>query len=81
MSLIFNRSGSRVSTRDRAMSGGSTPSNIGGSLTRVNSVTSVLKRLFSKEDRPDGGSGASGTKTPGRLANSSSAASLQNRFR
>ncbi|XP_063979651.1 bestrophin-4-like [Diachasmimorpha longicaudata] len=71
----ISRSGSRVSTRDRPFTGGSTPSNIGGSLTRVNSVTSVLKRLFSKEDRPDG----SGAKTPGRLANSSSAASLQNR--
>ncbi|XP_076760036.1 bestrophin-2 [Xylocopa sonorina] len=72
------RSASRVSQRDRTLSGGSTPSNIGGSLTRVNSVTSVLKRLFSKEDRPDGGT-SSGTKTPGRLATSSSAASLQNR--
>ncbi|XP_043528624.1 bestrophin-4 isoform X2 [Frieseomelitta varia] len=72
------RSASRVSNRDRTLSGGSTPSIIGGSLTRVNSVTSVLKRLFSKEDRPDGGTSA-GTKTPGRLASSSSAASLQNR--
>lgn len=59
------------------MSGGSTASNIGGSLTRVNSVTSVLKRLFSKEDRTDGGSGS---KTPGRIPNSCSAASLQNRY-
>ncbi|XP_034196708.1 bestrophin-2 isoform X1 [Osmia lignaria lignaria] len=73
------RSASRVSTRDRTLSGGSTPSNLGGSLTRVNSVTSVLKRLFSKEDRPDGGV-SSGIKTPGRLANSSSSASLQNRL-
>ncbi|XP_054000930.1 bestrophin-4-like isoform X1 [Hylaeus anthracinus] len=72
------RSASRVSTRDRTLSGGSTPSNLDGSLTRVNSVTSVLKRLFSKEDRPDSGF-TSGTKTPGRLAASSSAASLQNR--
>nr|XP_033341916.1 bestrophin-4 isoform X1 [Megalopta genalis] len=72
------RSASRVSNRDRTLSGGSTPSNLGGSLTRVNSVTSVLKRLFSKEDRPDGGM-TSGTKTPGRMAASSSAASLQNR--
>ncbi|XP_017756392.1 PREDICTED: bestrophin-4 isoform X2 [Eufriesea mexicana] len=72
------RSASRVSNRDRTLSGGSTPSNIGGSLPRVNSVTSVLKRLFSKEDRPDGGT-SSGTKTPGRIATSSSAASLQNR--
>ncbi|XP_076276343.1 bestrophin-4 isoform X3 [Lasioglossum baleicum] len=69
------RSASRVSARDRTLSGGSTPSNIGGSLTRVNSVTSVLKRLFSKEDRPDG-SMFSGTKTP---TQSSSTASLQNR--
>ncbi|XP_066603701.1 bestrophin-2-like isoform X1 [Prorops nasuta] len=74
------RSASRVSNRDRTLSGGSTPSNLGGSLTRVNSVTSVLKRLFSKEDRPDGASSSSGTKTPARLANSSSAASLANRF-
>lgn len=73
------RSASRVSTRDRTLSGGSTPSIIGDSLTRVNSVTSVLKRLFSKDDRPDGGT-SSGTKTPGRLATSSSAASLQNRI-
>jgi hypothetical protein len=68
-----NRSASRVSNRDRALSGGSTPSNIGGSLTRINSVTNVLKRIFSKEDRPDG----SGTKTPGRLPNSTSATSLK----
>lgn len=68
-----------MSTRDRTLSGGSTPSIIGDSLTRVNSVTSVLKRLFSKDDRPDGGT-SSGTKTPGRLATSSSAASLQNRI-
>lgn len=72
------RSASRVSNRDRTMSGGSTPSIIGESLPRVNSVTSVLKRLFSKDDRPDGGT-SNGTKTPGRLASSSSAASLQNR--
>ncbi|XP_066603705.1 bestrophin-4-like isoform X2 [Prorops nasuta] len=76
----MSRSASRVSNRDRTLSGGSTPSNLGGSLTRVNSVTSVLKRLFSKEDRPDGASSSSGTKTPARLANSSSAASLANRF-
>ncbi|XP_024944664.1 bestrophin-2 isoform X2 [Cephus cinctus] len=77
----ISRSASRVSTRDRTLSGGSTPSNIGGSLTRVNSVTSVLRRLFSKEDRPDGNSApGSGTKTPARLPNSSSAASLQTRF-
>ena len=74
----LSRSASRVSNRDRTLSGGSTPSNLGGSLTRVNSAVSVLKRLFSKEDRPDGGM-SSGTKTPGRLASSSSAASLQNR--
>ncbi|KAK2581959.1 hypothetical protein KPH14_002400 [Odynerus spinipes] len=73
----LSRSASRVSNRDRTFSSGSTPSNLGGSLTRVNSVTSMLKRLFSKEDRPDGGS--SGSKTPARLPNSSSAASLQAR--
>ncbi|XP_057317885.1 bestrophin-4 [Microplitis mediator] len=71
----ISRSASRVSSRDRTFNGGgSTPSNIGGSLTRVNSVTSILRRLFSKEDRPDGGN-----KTPGRIPNSSSSASLQNR--
>ncbi|XP_012261538.1 bestrophin-4 [Athalia rosae] len=76
----ISRSGSRVSTRERRFSGGSTPSNISGSLTRVNSVTSVLKRLFSKEDRPDGNKSADGTRTPARMPNSSSAASLQTRF-
>ncbi|KAL6438055.1 hypothetical protein ACFW04_004366 [Cataglyphis niger] len=70
------RSTSRVSNRERNISGGSTPSNLGGSLTRINSVTSVLKRFFSKEDRPDGGA-TSGTKTPAKITNSSSAASLQ----
>lgn len=73
----LSRSASRVSNRDRTFSSGSTPSNIGGSLTRVNSVTSMLKRLFSKEDRTDGSS--SGTKTPARIPNSSSTASLQTR--
>lgn len=62
-----------MSHRERAVSGGSTPSNIGGSLTRINSVTNVLKRIFSKEDRPDG----SGTKTPARLPNSTSTTSLR----
>ncbi|XP_012223330.1 bestrophin-4 isoform X2 [Linepithema humile] len=70
----MSRSASRVSTRN--LSGGSTPSILGGSLTRVNSVTSVLKRLFSREDRPDGGH-TSDTKTPGKIPPSSSAASLQ----
>lgn len=70
----ISRSTSRISQRDRNMSLGSTPSNIGGSLTRIGSVTSVLKRMFSKEDRPDGTS----VKTPGHLPSSSSAASLQN---
>nr|XP_050868666.1 bestrophin-4-like isoform X1 [Vespula vulgaris]XP_050868667.1 bestrophin-4-like isoform X1 [Vespula vulgaris]XP_050868669.1 bestrophin-4-like isoform X1 [Vespula vulgaris]XP_050868670.1 bestrophin-4-like isoform X1 [Vespula vulgaris] len=73
----MSRSASRVSNRDRTFNTGSTPSNLGGSLTRVNSVTSMLKRLFSKEDRPDGTS--SGTKTPGRIPHSSSSASLQAR--
>lgn len=72
----ISRSASRVSARDRAINIGSTASNLGGSLTRVNSVTNVLKRLFSKEDRPDVNDG----KTPGRIPNSSSAASLQNRY-
>lgn len=70
----ISRSTSRISHRERNMSLGSTPSNIGGSLTRIGSVTSVLKRMFSKEDRPDGSS----VKTPGLLPSSSSAASLQN---
>ncbi|XP_058790502.1 bestrophin-4 [Phymastichus coffea] len=67
----ISRSGSRVSNRDRAISTGSTPSNIGGSLTRINSVTNVLKRIFSKDDRTDG------TKTPGRITNSISSNSLK----
>ncbi|XP_020279361.1 bestrophin-4-like isoform X2 [Pseudomyrmex gracilis] len=70
------RSASRVSNRERNFSGGSTPSNLGGSLTRVNSVTSVLKRLFSKEDRPDGGN-SSGSKVSGKIPSSNSAVSLQ----
>ncbi|XP_015184039.1 PREDICTED: bestrophin-4 isoform X2 [Polistes dominula] len=73
----LSRSASRVSNRDRTFSSGSTPSNLGGSLTRVNSVTSMLKRLFSTVDRTDGS--ASGSKTPGRIPNSSSAVSLQPR--
>ncbi|XP_014605410.1 PREDICTED: bestrophin-4 isoform X2 [Polistes canadensis] len=73
----LSRSASRVSNRDRTFSSGSTPSNLGGSLTRVNSVTSMLKRLFSNVDRTD--SSASGSKTPGRIPNSSSAVSLQPR--
>ncbi|XP_019887650.1 bestrophin-4 isoform X2 [Ooceraea biroi] len=72
------RSASRVSNRDRTVSGGSTPSNLGGSLTRINSVTSVLKRIFSREDRPDGGN-TSGSKLSGKIPSSSSAASLQMR--
>ncbi|CAD6207118.1 GSCOCG00010121001-RA-CDS [Cotesia congregata] len=72
----MSRSASRISNRDRYNGGGSTASNIGESLPRVNSVTSVLKRLFSKEDRPDGNAG----KTPGRIPNSGSSASLQNRM-
>lgn len=70
------RSASRVSNRDRTISGGSTPSSLGGSLSRINSVTSVLKRIFSREDRPDGGN-TSGTKVSGRIPSSCSAASLQ----
>lgn len=77
--FIRFRSASRVSNRDRTFNTGSTPSNLGGSLTRVNSVTSMLKRLFSKEDRPDGGGTSSGNKTPGRIPHSSSSASLQAR--
>ena len=55
------------------MNTGSTASNIGGSLTRINSVTNVLKRLFSKEDRPDG----SGSVTPSKIPNASSQTSLK----
>ncbi|XP_015514851.1 bestrophin-4 isoform X1 [Neodiprion pinetum] len=73
----MSRSGSRVSTRERRFSGGSTPSNIGGSLTRVNSVTNVLRRLFSREDRPDGNKVNDDTRTPGKIPNSNSTASLQ----
>lgn len=66
-----------MSTRN--LSGGSTPSNLGGSLTRINSVANAvttLKRLFSREDRPDGAH-TSDTKPPGKIPPSSSAASLQ----
>lgn len=70
----LSRSASRVSNRDRNLSGGSTPSNLGESLTRVNSVTSVLKRLFSKDDRTDGGTTS---KTSGKIPSTGSAASLQ----
>lgn len=70
----LSRSASRVSARDRALNTGSTASNIGGSLPRVNSITSFVKRIFTKDDRPDG------NKTPGRIPNSSSSASLQNRY-
>lgn len=65
-----------MSNRERNLSSGSTSSNLGGSLTRINSVTSVLKRFFSKEDRPDG-SVSSATKAPAKITNSCSAASLQ----
>ncbi|XP_072757298.1 bestrophin-4 isoform X2 [Anoplolepis gracilipes] len=74
----ISRSASRVSNRERNLSGGSTPSNLGGSLTRINSVTSVLKRFFSKEDRPDGGLVTTNSaKAPGKITNSSSTTSLQ----
>lgn len=66
-------------SRDRIM-GESTASNIGGSLTRVNSVTSVLKRLFSKEDRPDGNNDKGDNRPPSRLPSSNSAASLQAKY-
>ncbi|XP_018311569.1 bestrophin-4 isoform X1 [Mycetomoellerius zeteki] len=72
------RSTSRVSNRDRNISGGSTPSNLGESLTRVASVTNALKRLFSKDDRPDGGS-TSAVKTTGKMPSMGSTASLQPR--
>lgn len=65
-----------MSNRDRNLSGGSTPSNLGESLTRVSSVTSVLKRLFSKDDRTDGGTTA---KTLGKMPSSGSTTSLQMR--
>lgn len=67
-----------MSNRDRNLSGGSTPSNLGESLTRVASVTSVLKRLFSKDDRTDGGT-TSAVKTSGKMSSTDSTASLQTR--
>lgn len=71
----------------RQTSAGSTTSmqSIAGTLTRVNTVASALKRLFSKDGQspvPGGGSGA----TPGaldgsiRLPTSASAASLHSKF-
>lgn len=71
----LSRSASRVSNRDRNLSGGSTPSNLGESLTRVSSVTSVLKRLFSKDDRTDGGT-TNASKTAGKMSSAGSTASL-----
>ncbi|KAL6259170.1 hypothetical protein P5V15_009091 [Pogonomyrmex californicus] len=70
------RSVSRMSNRERTSSSDSTSSNLGESLTRVSSVTSVLKRLFSKDDRTDG-SATNIAKTSGKMPSSSSAASLQ----
>ncbi|KAL0102089.1 hypothetical protein PUN28_018558 [Cardiocondyla obscurior] len=72
----LSRSASRVSNRERNLSGGSTPSNLGESLTRVSSVTSVLKRLFSKDDRTDGNA-TSAPKTGPKMASMGSTASLQ----
>ncbi|XP_018365720.1 PREDICTED: bestrophin-4 isoform X1 [Trachymyrmex cornetzi] len=71
------RSTSRVSNRDRNISGGST-SNLGESLTRVASVTNALKRLFSKDDRTDG-STTSAAKATGKMPSTGSTASLQPR--
>lgn len=69
-----------MSNRDRNLSGGSTPSNLGESLTRVSSVTSVLKRLFSKDDRTDGGTTSKDTvKATGKIPSTGSTASLQTR--
>lgn len=65
---------------NRNLSGDSTPSNLGESLTRVSSVTSVLKRLFSKDDRTDGGTMSKDTaKTTGKMPSLGSTASLQTR--
>ncbi|KAG5316964.1 BEST2 protein, partial [Acromyrmex heyeri] len=72
------RSTSRVSNRDRNISGGSTPSNLGESLTRVASVTNALKRLFSKDDRTDGGT-TSVAKATGKMPSMGSTTSLQPR--
>lgn len=74
----LSRSASRVSNRDRNLSGGSTPSNLGESLSRVASVTNVLKRLFSKDDRTDGGT-TSVVKPSGKMPSVDSTASLQTR--
>jgi len=67
-----------MSNRDRNISGGSTPSNLGESLTRVASVTNALKRLFSKDDRTDGGT-TSAAKTTGKMPSMGSTTSLQPR--
>ncbi|KAG5317367.1 BEST2 protein, partial [Pseudoatta argentina] len=74
----MSRSTSRVSNRDRNISGGSTPSNLGESLTRVTSVTNALKRLFSKDDRTDG-STTSVAKATGKMPSMGSTTSLQPR--
>ncbi|KAG5313408.1 BEST2 protein, partial [Acromyrmex insinuator] len=71
------RSTSRVSNRDRNISGDST-SNLGESLTRVASVTNALKRLFSKDDRTDGGT-TSAAKATGKMPSMGSTTSLQPR--
>jgi len=49
-------------SRDRHMSGGSTTSmqSIAGTLVRVNTVASALKRFFSREDSRPGSSTADG---------------------
>ncbi|XP_011051183.1 PREDICTED: bestrophin-2-like isoform X2 [Acromyrmex echinatior] len=73
----MSRSTSRVSNRDRNISGDST-SNLGESLTRVASVTNALKRLFSKDDRTDGGT-TSAAKATGKMPSMGSTTSLQPR--
>ncbi|XP_018341965.1 PREDICTED: bestrophin-4-like isoform X2 [Trachymyrmex septentrionalis] len=73
----LSRSTSRVSNRDRNISGGSIPSNL-GSLTRVASVTNALKRLFSKDDRTDGGT-TSAVKATEKMPSMGSTTSLQPR--
>lgn len=70
---------SNRSTRDRNrdVSGGTTPT-FGEALSRVSSVTNVLKRLFSREDRTDGNTTGAG-RTAENMPSMGSTVSLQTR--
>nr|CAD7430605.1 unnamed protein product [Timema monikensis] len=92
------RSMSRVSTRERITSAGSQSSintgSMANSLHRVGSVTSVLRRLFSREGQPSGsvttiptaavdglpGEGEVRRTGPGKIPVSNSSASLHSKF-